>query len=169
MDFYESIPWYSVVMWLGILAGLLIFNEITRFNKQAGIFFFIILPIILTVFVWPETSGETSGAQTANWFAWIKVYSALIGCWIGLFLRFVYQKTWSKYFLILAPGILVINILEAVIREVEVVGMQGIGNCQRSCRVYSSCCFDFFSLASLILVRWIQPYFSHRIPVSGLA
>jgi len=124
--FYEAIPWYSVLMWLSILAGLLIFNEITRFNKQTGIFFFILLPIVLTIFVWPETSGEASGAQTANWFAWTKVYSALIGCSIGLFLRFVYKKSWSKYFLILAPGILVINIIEAVVREVEVAGMQGI-------------------------------------------
>jgi hypothetical protein len=55
-------------MWFVILAGLLIFNAITSFRKQAGIFLFIILPIILTIFVWPETSGEASGAQTANWF-----------------------------------------------------------------------------------------------------
>ncbi len=123
MFFFEAIPWYSALMWVGILAGLIFFNEITRYNKQTGIFFFILLPILLTIFVWPKTSGAASGAQTANWFAWIKVYSALIGCWIGLFLRFTNKAMSNKYFLLLAPGILVINILEAVVREFEVMGM----------------------------------------------
>ena len=126
MFFFEAIPWYSVLMWFGILAGLLLFNEITRYNKFTGIFFFIVLPLILAVAVWPKTSGVASGAQTANWFAWTKVFSALIGCWIGLFLRFSKKSRSSRYFLLLAPGILVVNILEAVIREIEVMGMQGI-------------------------------------------
>ena len=126
MFFFEAIPWYSVLMWFGILAGLLLFNEITRYNKFTGIFFFIVLPLILAVAVWPKTSGAASGAQTANWFAWTKVFSALIGCWIGLFLRFSKKSRSSRYFLLLAPGILVVNILEAVIREIEVMGMQGI-------------------------------------------
>ena len=125
MFFFEDIPLYSACMWFGILAGLLITNEITRYNKQMGILFFIILPLILTLTVWPYTSGSDSGSQTANWFAWTKVFSALIGCWIGLFLRFTKKGQSSKYFLLLAPAILVINILEAVIREIQVVNMQG--------------------------------------------
>jgi FtsH-binding integral membrane protein len=126
MFFFEDIPLHSAFMWFGILGGLLIANEITRFNKHTGIFFFMILPAILAITVWPTTSGADSGSQTANWFAWTKVISALIGCWIGLFLRFTKKSQSSKYFLLLAPSILVINILEAVIREVEVVNMQGI-------------------------------------------
>lgn len=126
MFFYQSIPMHSAFMWFGILVGLLITNEITRMNKEMGIFFFILLPAVLAVMVWPTTSGADSGAQTANWFAWVKVFSALIGCWIGLFLRFSKKSQASKYFLLLAPSILVINIIEAVVREVEVVGMQGM-------------------------------------------
>lgn len=126
MFFYEAIPWYSALMWFGILIGLLLLNEVTRFNKLSGIFFFFILPAILAVTIWPKTSGVDSGAQTANWFAWTKVFSALVGCWIGLFLRFVYKKNWSKYFLLLAPFILIVNIFEAVVREIEVVGMHGM-------------------------------------------
>jgi hypothetical protein len=125
MFFYEAIPWTSALMWFGILAGLLLFNEITRYNKYTGLFFFIILPIILGITLWPKTSGVSSGAQTANWFAWTKVSSALVGCWIGLFLRFTKKSQSSKYFLLLAPGILVVNIIEAVVREFEVIGMQG--------------------------------------------
>lgn len=123
MFFYEQMPLHSIFMWVGILVGLLIANEITRFNKHTGIFFFIVLPLILGITVWPTTSGADSGAQTANWFAWVKVISALIGCWIGLFLRFTQKAKSNKHWLILAPSILVINILEAVIREFEVAGM----------------------------------------------
>ncbi|NRB80233.1 MAG: hypothetical protein HRU38_16450, partial [Saccharospirillaceae bacterium] len=98
MFFFENIPLHSVFMWFGILGGLLIANEITRFNKHTGIFFFMILPAILAITVWPTTSGAGSGSQTANWFAWTKVISALIGCWIGLFLRFTKKSQSSKYF-----------------------------------------------------------------------
>ena len=126
MFFFEPIPTNSAIMWVAILGILLLTNEITRFNKYTGIFFFIVLPACLTFTVWPTTSGADSGAQTANWFAWAKVYSALIGCWIGLFLRFSQKAQTSKYWLLLAPGILVINIMEAVVREFEVIGMQGM-------------------------------------------
>lgn len=126
MFLFESIPLYSWLVWLIILAGLMIFNEVTRYNKVTGIIFFIVLPIILTIFVWPKTSGIGSGSQTANWFAWVKVYSALIGCYIGLVLRFSKKVQSIKWCYILAPGILALNILEAVVREFEVMGMQGV-------------------------------------------
>jgi len=123
MFLFESIPWYSLLVWIGILAGLMIFNEITRLNKYTGIAFFIVLPIILTIFVWPKTSGAGTGAQTANWFAWVKTYSALVGCYIGLALRFSKKVQAKKWCLVLAPAILALNILEAVAREFEVMGM----------------------------------------------
>lgn len=126
MFLFESIPLYSWLVWIIILAGLMIFNEVTRYNKVTGIIFFIVLPIILTIFVWPKTSGIGSGTQTANWFAWVKVYSALIGCYIGLALRFSKKVQSIKWCYLLAPGILALNILEAVIREFEVMGMQGV-------------------------------------------
>jgi hypothetical protein len=103
----------------------MIFNEVTRFNKYTGILFFIALPILLTIFVWPKTSGIGTGTQTANWFAWAKVYSALVGCYIGLGLRFTKMKE-KKWCLALAPAILGLNILEAVIREFQVMGMRGV-------------------------------------------
>lgn len=125
MFLFESITLDSWLVWLGILAGLMIFNEVTRFNKYTGILFFIALPILLTIFVWPKTSGIGTGTQTANWFAWAKVYSALIGCYIGLGLRFTKMKE-KKWCLALAPAILGLNILEAVIREFQVMGMRGV-------------------------------------------
>jgi len=128
MFFYEAIPWYSWAMWAVVLIGLLVFNEITRYNKATAIAFFGVLPVLLTIFVWPHTSGAASGAQTANWFAWVKTYSALVGCWIGIGLRFskrFQEGTAPRWWFILPPAILNLNILEAVIREIQVVGMHG--------------------------------------------
>ncbi|MGH4124686.1 MAG: DUF5692 family protein [Clostridium sp.] len=126
MFLFESIPLYSWLVWICILAGLMIFNEITRYNMQTGIAFFIVLPILLTIFIWPKTSGIGTGSQTANWFAWAKVYSALIGCYIGLGMRFSKKMQSKKWCYILPPAILAINILEAVVREFQVMGMNGV-------------------------------------------
>ncbi|MEG0051412.1 MAG: DUF5692 family protein [Terrisporobacter sp.] len=38
---------------------------------------FLIVPIILTIFVWPKT---TKGTSVGTWFHFSKVYSALAGC-----------------------------------------------------------------------------------------
>lgn len=129
MFFFEAIPLYSWFAWFGILILLILFNEITRYNKLTGIIFFILLPMVLSFFVWPKTSGIGSGTQTANWFAWVKVYSALIGCYIGLWLRFskkMQEGTAPKWYYIFPPLILGLNILEAVIREIEVISMSGV-------------------------------------------
>ncbi|MFY9380555.1 MAG: DUF5692 family protein [Acutalibacteraceae bacterium] len=126
MFLFESISLGSWIAWVIILAGLILFNEITRYNKQTGIAFFIILPILLSILVWPKTSGADTGAQTANWFAWVKTYSALIGCWIGLTMRFSKKMQSKKWFYVFPPAILGINILEAVAREIEVMGMNGV-------------------------------------------
>lgn len=129
MFFFEAIPLHSWITWLGVLILLILFNEITRYNKVTGIIFFVVLPIALSFFVWPKTSGIGSGTQTANWFAWVKVYSALIGCYIGLWLRFskkMQNGTAQRWYYIFPPLILGLNILEAVVREIEVIGMSGI-------------------------------------------
>ncbi len=125
MFLFEAIPWYAWLAWLGILAGLMIFNEITRWNLWTGLAFFVALPIALTIFVWPKTSGMDVGAQTSNWFAWIKTYSALLGCYIGMGMRFSKKMQATKWCYTLVPLILALNIMEAVIREIEVMGMQG--------------------------------------------
>ncbi|NLH02164.1 MAG: hypothetical protein GX488_09785 [Clostridiales bacterium] len=126
MFLFEYIPWYSWLLWAAVLAGLIILNEVTRYNKYTGIAFFIVLPVFLTIFVWPKTSGIGTGSQTANWFAWAKVYSALVGCYIGLGMRFSKKMQETKWCYLLPPAILALNILEAVAREIQVMGMNGV-------------------------------------------
>lgn len=125
MFLFESIPWYSWLAWFAVLAGLILLNEVTRRWKIAGIGFFIVLPLILTVFVWPTTAGADS--STGTWFHWVKVYSALAGCLGFMALRYFPKLAANKWALLFPPAILAINILEACIRDFQVGAMGADG------------------------------------------
>lgn len=125
MFLYESIPWYSWLMWLGVLAALIALNEVTRRWKWGGIAFFIILPIVLTIFIWPTTAG--AGSSTGTWFHWVKVYSALAGCLGFMVIRYFPKVAKVKWALIFPAAILALNILEACIRDFQVGSMGADG------------------------------------------
>ena len=120
MFLFENITWYSASMWFVVLFILMLINEVARRSKWFSIFLCVILPIILTIFVWTKTAGE--GSSTGTWFHWVKVYSALAGC-LG-FMGIRYIKGWkdNKYILMFPAIILAVNILEAVIRDFQCFG-----------------------------------------------
>ncbi|GEA79622.1 DUF5692 family protein [Cellulomonas uda] len=124
MFLFESIPWQSWVMWFVVLGALIALNEVTRRWKWAGIAFFVALPLVLTVFVWPSTAGE--GSSTGTWFHWVKVYSALAGCLGFILLRYVDKLSKNRWMLLFPALILAVNIGEAVIRDFQVAGLQGM-------------------------------------------
>lgn len=124
MFLFESIPWYSAVMWFIVLFGLIFLNEIARRSKYAGLALFVVVPIILTIFVWPKTAGE--GSSTGTWFHWVKVYSALAGCLGFMALRFIKGMETNKIMLAFPAFILAINILEAVARDFQVANLHGM-------------------------------------------
>ncbi len=124
MFLFDSIPWYAALMWVVVLAALIGFNELTRRYRWAGIAIFIALPIILTIFVWPTTAGE--GSSTGSWFHWVKVYSALAGALGFMALRYYPKLARNKFALWFPPAILGLNIAEAVIRDFEVSGLEGM-------------------------------------------
>jgi hypothetical protein len=126
MFFYQAIHWYSALMWLAVFAGLVLLNELGRANKWTGIFMFIVLPLVLTVALWPTTAG--SGTSMDDWFHWAKVYSSLAGCIGFMAIRYIPKLQKNKIALAFPPLILAINICEAVIRDFQ--------------------CFDFNSLVS---------------------
>ena len=125
MFLYEALSLDQALMWVVVLIGLILLNEITRRYKWGGIFFFIILPIILTIAVWPKTAGE--GTSMNDWFHWAKVYSCLAGCVGFMALRYIKGADKNKYVLMFPPLILAINILEACIRDFEVFTMNANG------------------------------------------
>lgn len=121
MFLFESIPWYSWVAWFLVLGGLIALNELARANKWLSLVCFIALPIALTIFVWPKTAGP--GSSVGTWFHWAKVYSALAGCLGFLAIRhFNLKKGW----LVFPAAILAINILEAVVRDFQCFGLNGL-------------------------------------------
>ncbi|MDD3488925.1 MAG: DUF5692 family protein [Paludibacter sp.] len=121
MFFFESIPWYSALMWCGVVAGLMLINELTRSSKWFSYVVYILVPVILTFAVWPKTAGPESSVGT--WFHWVKVYSALAGVLGFMYLRHSKKGISYKWLLIFPPLILSINILEAVIRDFQVYAM----------------------------------------------
>ena len=123
MFLFESIPWHSALMWVLVVAVLIGLSELTRASRTAGIALFIALPIVLTIFVWPNTA---TGSATGSWFHWVKVYSALAGCVGFMALRYIPRFAKNRYWLMFPAAILAINILEAVIRDFEVYSLQGM-------------------------------------------
>lgn len=117
MFFFESIPWYSALMWVGVVAGLMLVNELTRSSKWFSYLVYILVPVMLTFLVWPKTAGANS--STGTWFHWVKVYSSLAGVLGFMLLRYNKKAAANKYLLLFPPLILSINILEAVIRDFQ--------------------------------------------------
>ncbi len=125
MFLFAPIPWYSWVAWFGVLAALIVLNEVTRRWKWAGLGFFVLLPVLLTLFVWPITAGPDS--STGTWFHWVKVYSALAGCLGFMAIRYWPKLSGNKWVLIFPAAILAINIAEACIRDFQVGAMDANG------------------------------------------
>ena len=120
---------FQLLGWLLVFLGLILTNEIARRSKKGGIFFFLVLPGVLTVYFIAVAVGASMGSQWAlnnptylymnSWFHYAKLYAATIGC-IG-FMMLKYQwgigrKEWFKPF----PFVIVaINILIAVGSDFE--------------------------------------------------
>lgn len=117
------------LVWIVVFALLFLLNELTRRSTYAGFACFVVLPCVLTV-LWFTVLKETT---YTDWFHLAKVYSCLAGC-IGFWcIRHLHGKsrktgkTWRlsemKWALCFPPLILAINIMEAVVRDVQ-IGMQ---------------------------------------------
>jgi len=104
---------------LFILFALMAFNEFSRTTKWGGIVLFFIVPVILTIFVWPTTAAPGNEYGTGTWFNWVKTYSALAGCLGFMAIRFVPGLSKKKWALAFPPLILGLNILEACIRDFQ--------------------------------------------------
>ena len=114
MFLFESQPISNWLMLFLVFGVLILLNEFSRRSKWGGIFCFLVLPIFLTVFVWPKTAKGTS---VGTWFHYAKVYSALAGCLGFWLIRHVKGAVNNKFVLCFPPLILAINIMQAVIRD----------------------------------------------------
>jgi len=110
-------------MWFAVLGGLMLVNEVTRSSKWFSYFFYIAVPVLLTLFVWPHSAGSDS--STGTWFHWVKVYSSLAGVLGFMYLRYNKKAAKNRYLLLFPPLILSVNILEAVIRDFQCFALYG--------------------------------------------
>lgn len=117
---YEVPGWNGWVIMLIVTFTLIAFNEFGRTTKLGGILLFIIVPIILTVFVWPKTAAPGNEYGTGTWFNWVKTYSALAGVIGFMAIRYIPSLARRKWVLVFPAAILAINILEACIRDFQV-------------------------------------------------
>ncbi len=117
MFFFENYTIINLLSALILAIGLFILNEATRRSRILSIIIYILLPIILTLFVWPKT-GESS-TVSGNWFAWIKTYSALAGVIGFMALRFIPKLQKNRFMLVFPALILAVNIFEAVLRDFQ--------------------------------------------------
>jgi len=119
MFFFDPIPWYNLLVWLAVLGILIGLNELLRASKAASLIGFTLVPAALTV-LWVINRDN----EITSWFTWVKVYSALAGCLIYTVIRFTDYHKKHRWYLILVPAILGLNVLEAVARELQ-VGLAG--------------------------------------------
>jgi hypothetical protein len=118
MFLFDTIPWHSILMWIVVVAGLVFVNEMARRSKGISLILFLIIPIFLTVAIWPYTVDKYP--ESVTWFNWIKVYSSLVACLGFLAIRYIKVLSSIKFLVMFPPIILVLNILMAVIRDFQV-------------------------------------------------
>lgn len=117
---YESTSLQTWGIWVFVLIALMAFNEFGRSTKWGGITLFVIAPIVLTIFVWPESAKPGNEYGTGTWFNWVKTYSALAGCIGFMAIRYSKKLQKNKWALLFPPVILALNIFEAVLRDFQV-------------------------------------------------
>jgi len=116
---YQSTSISTWAIWLFVLFALMAFNEFGRSTKWGGLVLFLIVPVVLTVFVWPTTAAPGNEYGTGNWFNWVKTYSALAGCLGFMAIRYIPGLSKKKWALCFPPLILAVNIFEACIRDFQ--------------------------------------------------
>lgn len=87
---YGDNTMWQLLGWILVFAGLILMNELARRSKTGGIFCFLILPAVLTVYFVAIYVGAAMGADWAlhnqtylhmtSWFHYAKLYAATAGC-----------------------------------------------------------------------------------------
>ena len=114
---------------LGVLAALILLNEVARRTKAGGIFMFFVIPAILTVYFIAIAVGAKTGASWAlnnqtylymnGWFHYAKLYAALAGCIGFMMIKYEWGIGKTHWFKAYPFAIVAINILIAVASDFE--------------------------------------------------
>ena len=80
---------------------------------------FFVIPLGLTIFVWPTTAAPGNEYGTGTWFNWVKTYSVLAAALGFMAIRYFPNIAKKKWILSFPAIILAVNILEAAIRDFQ--------------------------------------------------
>lgn len=110
--------------WLMVFVGLVLANEIARRSKAGGIFFFLVLPAILSVYFITIYVCAGQGQSWAlhnqtyvhmnSWFHYAKLYAATAGCIGFMMIKYDWWLGKAHWFKCFPFVIVAINILIAV-------------------------------------------------------
>ncbi|MCS4484148.1 DUF5692 family protein [Gleimia sp. 6138-11-ORH1] len=120
--FFEVGEWWDYAMLIVVIAALAFAAWLAQRSKWFALTTFIVIPVLLTIFWWPYS---TAGTHSAGWFAIVKQYSALAGALSLVALQYFPKLQKSKTYLALPALLLAVNILEAVIRDIQCYWIHG--------------------------------------------
>lgn len=121
--FFEASSWQPYMMVILVTIALSATAWVTIRYKWAVWILLVILPVLLTIFWWPHS---TAGTASAGWFPIVKQYSALIGSLSLVGLQYLPKLRTKRWYLAIPPLILAVNILEAVVRDIQCFSIHGV-------------------------------------------
>lgn len=125
--FFESGEWWDYAMLVIVTCALAGTAWLAQRNKWVIGAVFVVIPLLLTIFWWPHS---TEGTNSAGWFPIVKQYSALAGSLCLVALQYSKKLRYNKWYLLIPPFILAINIAEAVVRDFQCYGIHGVDPAQ---------------------------------------
>ncbi|WP_279020140.1 DUF5692 family protein [Mobiluncus mulieris] len=129
-DVYGENAIFQWIGWVMVFVGLIVMNEIARRSKWGGVFCFLVVPAILTVYFVAIYVGAAMGADWAlnnptyihmgSWFHYAKLYAATAGCIGFMVLKYHWGSLGKAHWFKCFPFVIVaINILIAVASDFE--------------------------------------------------
>ena len=122
----------ALFQWGGLVAVLLVLMLLNWYSiksKRGALIMLVAIPAIVTVYCVAVAVGAGAGAEWAlqnptnlymnGWFHYAKLYAALLSCISFLLIRFQWGIGKKKWFIYTVPGILILNILIAVVSDFE--------------------------------------------------
>ncbi|MCV0011581.1 hypothetical protein FYZ41_05240 [Mobiluncus mulieris] len=120
--FFEVGEWWDYAMLLVVIVTLAGTAWLTIRYRWAVAVFFIAAPVGLTIFWWPHS---TEGTTVSGWFLIVKQYSALIGSLSLAALQIFPKLRRNRWYLLIPPILLAVNIVEAVVRDLQCYYIHG--------------------------------------------
>ena len=121
--FFEVGEWWDYAMLAVVVAALAFTAWLAQRNMWAVFAVFIVIPVALTIFWWPTS---TAGTASAGWFPIVKQYSALAGSLCLVALQVFPRLRHNRWYLLIPPAILALNIAEAVVRDFQCSFIHGV-------------------------------------------